>query len=67
MNSQPLSIPPVEYLAVVATDDVPIRVPGDSIDATTWVMRVKGSVLAAFRAGTITKDEAQKQVEVTEQ
>lgn len=67
VNSQPLSIPPDEYLAVVATDDVPIRVPGDSIDATTWVMRVKGSVLAAFRAGTITKDEAQKQVEVTEQ
>jgi len=67
VNSQPLSIAPDEYLAIVATDDAPVRLPGDSIDAATWVMRVKGSVLAAFRAGSITKEEAQKQVEVTEQ
>lgn len=67
VHSQPLSIAPDEYLAVVATDDVPTRVPGDSIDATTWVMRVKGSVLAALRAQTITREEAEKQVEVTEQ
>jgi hypothetical protein len=69
VNSQPLSIAANEYLAIVASDDVPTnpRVPGDSIDASIWLMRVKGSVLAALRAGTITKDEAQKQVEVTEQ
>ena len=67
VNSQPLSIAPDEYLAIVATDDAPMRLPGDSIDATTWVMRVKGSVLAALRAGSITNEEAQKQVEVTEQ
>ena len=69
VNSQPLSIAPEEYLAIVARDGVPTNplVPGDSIDASTWLMRVKGSVLAALRAGTITKDEAQKQVEVTEQ
>ena len=67
VNSQPLSIGPDEYLAIVATDDAPMRLPGDSIDATTWVMRVKGSVLAALRAGSITNEEAQKQVEVTEQ
>jgi hypothetical protein len=30
-------------------------------------MRVKGSILTSFRAGTITKEEAEKQVEVTEQ
>lgn len=67
VNSQPLSIGPDEYLAIVATDDAPMRLPGDSIDAATWVMRVKGSVLAALRAGSITNEEAQKQVEVTEQ
>jgi hypothetical protein len=69
VNSQPLSIAADEYLAIVASDDVPTnpRIPGDSIDASIWLMRVKGSVLAALRAGTITKDEAQKQVEVTEQ
>jgi hypothetical protein len=69
VSSQPLSIEPDEYLAIVASDDVPTnpRAPGDSIDASIWLMRVKGSVLAALRAGTITKDEAQKQVEVTEQ
>jgi len=67
VNSQALSIAPDEYLVIVATDDTPTRVPGDSIDDTTWVMRVKGSVLTSFRAGTITKEEAEKQVEVTEQ
>jgi hypothetical protein len=69
VNSQALSVAPEEYLTIAASDDMPTnpRAPGDSIDASTWVMRVKGSVLAALRAGTITKDEAQKQVEVTEQ
>ena len=65
--SQQLSIGPEEWLAIAARRATNPLVPGDSIDASTWVMRVKGSVLSALRASTITKDEAQKQVEVTEQ
>jgi hypothetical protein len=69
VNSQALSIAPDEYLTIAAGDDMPPnpRAPGDSIDASVWLMRVKGSVLTALRSGTITKAEAEKQVEVTEQ
>ena len=67
VHSQQLSIGPEEWLAIAARRATNPLVPGDSIDASTWVMRVKGSVLAALRASTITKEEAQKQVEVTEQ
>ena len=68
-NSQGLGIGPEERLIVVARDGVPNnpQFPADAIDSPIWVMSVKGSVLAAFRAGTITEDEARKQVEVTEQ
>ena len=67
-HGQALGIGPDESLTVVArgvASSPPS--PGDSIDSSTWVMRVKGSVLAAFRAGTIAKEEALKQVEVKEQ
>ena len=65
VNSQALSIAPDEYLVIVATDDTPTRVPGDSIDDTTWVMRVKG-VLTAPQGRDHHEEEAEKQVEVTE-
>jgi len=67
-NSQPLGVGPDESLTVVArgVPSNPLS-PGDSIDSSTWVMRVKGSVLAAFRAETISKEEALKQVEIREQ
>lgn len=67
LNSQQLSIGQEEWLAIAARRATNPLVPGDSIDASTWVMRVKGSVLAALRASTISREEAQKQVEVTEQ
>lgn len=68
-NSQALGLKADEWLTIVARDGVPTnpQSPGDAIDASVQVMKVKGSTLAAFRAGTISLEEARKQVEVTEQ
>lgn len=68
-NSQGLGIGPEERLVVVARDGVPNnpQFPADAIDSSTTVISVKGSVLAAYRAGTLTDEEARKQVEVKEQ
>jgi hypothetical protein len=63
-----LALGPEEWLHVAARDDEPrdpLR-PGDAIDYSTWIIRVKGSDLAAVRAGTLTLEEARKRVEVTE-
>ena len=69
VQSQGLGIDADERLTVVARDSVPNnpQFPADAIDSPAWIMSVKGSVLAAFRAGTLSKQEARKQVEVTEQ
>jgi hypothetical protein len=40
--------------------------PGDPYDASTILVRIKGSDLAAFRAGEIDRDEARRRVEVKE-
>jgi hypothetical protein len=68
-NNQAFALSADEWLTIVAVDSVPNNplMPADSIDSSTWVMRVKGSVLASYRSGTITLDEARKQVEVSEQ
>lgn len=68
-QSQELGIKSDEWLTVVARDGMPNdpQFPGDLIDSTTQVMRVKGSVLAAYQSKAITLEEARKQVEVTEQ
>jgi hypothetical protein len=68
-NSQGLGIGADERLTVVARDSVPNnpQFPADAIDSPAWIMSVKGSVLAAFRAGTLSREEARKQVEVKEQ
>ncbi len=68
-NSQGLAIGANEWLVIAARDDEP-RSPllvGDTIDFSTWIMRVKGSDLAALRSGTITLDEARSRVEVREE
>jgi hypothetical protein len=68
-NSQGLPIAPTEWLVIAARDDEP-RSPllvGDTIDFSTWIMRVKGSDLAALRSGGITLDEARSRVEVREE
>jgi len=41
--------------------------PGASVDSSKGTIRIKGSVLALYRAGSITKAEARKQVEIKEQ
>ena len=67
-NSGPLAIAPEEWITIAARDSEPGNrlVPGDAYDLTTWVLRAKGSDLAAFRAGRLTLDEARKKVEIKE-
>jgi hypothetical protein len=67
-NSLPLQLGAEEWLTVAARDNAPRDplIPGDTVDFSTWVFRVKGSVLEAFRSGRITIDEARKQVEQRE-
>lgn len=67
-NSGPLAIAPDEWLTIAARDSEPGNrlVPGDAYDMTTWVIRVRGNDLAAFRAGRVTLDEVRKAVEIKE-
>jgi hypothetical protein len=68
-NSQALAIGAEEYLTVAARSDEPRNAlfPGDTVESSTWVVRVKGSDLAAFRAGTVSADEVRKRVRITEE
>jgi len=67
-NSGALALAPEEWLTVAARDNVPRDplVPSDTADFSTVIFRVKGSDLAAFRAGRLTLDEARQKVEVRE-
>ena len=68
-NSQNLAVGPDEWLTVGARRNVtrdPLF-PGDTVGTTTWVARVKGSVLADLSARRITADQARKLVEQREQ
>lgn len=66
--SSPLSIGAEEWLTVAARDNLPRDplVPSDTTDFSTVMFRVKGSDLAAYRAGRLTVDEVRKKVEVRE-
>src|SRR5262245_12059112 len=66
-NSGPLAIGTDEWLTVAARDNVPSNplVP-DRADFSTLIIRVKGTDLAAYRAGRITLDDVRKKVEVRE-
>ena len=55
-----------EWLTVAARDAQGPLTPGAVDDASTIVIRIKGSDLAAFHAGTLTRDEVLKRVEVKE-
>lgn len=55
-----------EWLIVAARDSEGPITPGAVDDASTIVLRVKGSDLAAFRTKQISKEEARKKVEVRE-
>ena len=65
-NSGPLPIAENEWLTVAARDNVrPDRlVPGDTSNISSIVFRIKGTDLAAFRAGRMTLEEARKRVEI---
>jgi hypothetical protein len=64
-HSSALGIGPAEWLTIAAkgNDDRPRLAPADS-DARTRVIRLKGSDLADFLAGRITRDEALERIEV---
>lgn len=65
-NSGPLPVAENEWLTVAARDNLrPNRlVPGDISNISSIVFRIKGSDLAAFRAGRMTLDDTRKRVEV---
>lgn len=67
-NSGPLGIGNDEWLTLAARDNVQIDrfTPGDPSEVSTIVLRIKGSDLAAFRAGRITLDEVRARVDVRE-
>jgi hypothetical protein len=63
-HGAPLGIQPDEWLTVAARDGEGPLTPLENYDAATFIFRIKGSDLVAFRAGGISRDEAQKRVEV---
>ena len=68
-SSGALSIGPDEWLIVSARRDAPRDplFPADFIDTTTWVAKVKGSDLEAFRTQRISAAEVRKLVQESEQ
>ena len=66
--SGPLAVGDDEWLTVAARDNVPPDplVPGDTVDFSTVLFRVKGSDLAALHSRRLSMDEARKRVEVRE-
>ena len=64
-HSSPLGIGENEWLTIAArgNDDRPRLAPADS-DARTRIIRLKGSDLADFLAGRITREEALQRIEV---
>ena len=65
-NSGPLPIAENEWLMVAARDNIrPDRlVPGDTSNISSIVFRIKGSDLAAFRAGRMSIEDTRTRVEV---
>jgi len=65
-NSGSLPVGENEWLTVAARDNIrPDRlVPGDTSNISSIVFRIKGSDLAAFRAGRMTLEDARAHVEV---
>jgi hypothetical protein len=55
-----------EWLTVAARDGEGPVVPGQIDDASTIVIRIKGSDLTAFVTGKLTRDEVMKKVQVRE-
>lgn len=67
--STPMPIGPDEWLTVGAREDAQrdLFAPPELYDqVVTVVLRIKGSDLAAFRAGTINRDEAKRRIQTRE-
>jgi hypothetical protein len=64
-HSGPLAIAPDEWLTIAARghQDRPRLAPADS-DSRTFLMRLNGATLKAFRAAQITKEDALRRIEV---
>ncbi len=60
------NVGPDEWLTVAARDAEGPMTPGEIYDASTLVFSAKGSDLAAFRAGRLSREEARKKVIVRE-
>ena len=67
-NSGPIAIGADEWLTVAARDNVPRDplIPTDAADTKSIIFRIRGTDLAAFRAGRLTLEEARKKVETLE-
>jgi hypothetical protein len=62
--SKNLELKPDEWLSVAARGNEGALTPGEVLQLTTVVLRVKGSDLADYLAGRTTKEEARQKVEV---
>ena len=67
-KSGPVALCPDEWLTVAARDNVPRDplIPTDAADTRTIIFRIRGTDLAAFRAGRMTLEEARNKVETRE-
>jgi hypothetical protein len=65
-NSKNLELKPDEWLTIAARGSETDLLPNEILNLTTTVLRVKGSDLADFLAGRLTKEEARQKVEVRE-
>lgn len=65
-NSKNLELKPDEWLTIAARGSETDLLPNEILNLTTTIYRVKGSDLADFLAGRLTKDEARQKVEVRE-
>jgi hypothetical protein len=67
-NSGPIALAADEWMTVAARDNVPRDplIPTDAADTRTVTFRVKGSDLAAYRAGRMTLEEIRKKVDTRE-
>jgi hypothetical protein len=62
--SKNLELKPDEWLSVAARGSEGALTPGEVLQLTTVVLRVKGSDLADYLSGRLSKDEARQKVEV---
>ncbi len=65
-NSKNLELKADEWLTIAARGSETDLMPNEILNLTTTVLRVKGSDLADFLAGKLTKEEARLKVEVRE-